>query len=118
MKREFKVNKGADSEMEFKGFTAQYITYAALGLFGSLLLFTLIYFLGFPFIPNAMLCGLIYAIWHLKVYQLNKKYKHDGLLKKNSYQKVPHAIKIQDREFFISLKSNHKNGNGNDNSKK
>lgn len=106
MKKEFKIISGADSEMEFKGFTAQYIAIAAFGLLGCLLLFTFLYLMGCPMLFNALISGILYGIWHFRVYSLNKEYGRHGLMKKKTFQRIPDVIKIRDRNFVSNLRSN------------
>jgi hypothetical protein len=101
--KSFPVNKGVDSDMEFQGFTAQYIAIAALGLLCCLLLFATCYFMDLPFLINAGLCGGTYSLWHIRVHRMNRKYGRYGLMKKNSFHKIPEVIKIRDRELIRKL---------------
>lgn len=108
----YRINKGADSDMEFKGFSAQYIAYAGLGLLSCLVLFTLLYLLEVPSVLNFLICLPLSAGYYLWMVRLNKKYGKYGLMKKSAFKRVPTVLKIRDRGYLRKLKTNQKNGNG------
>lgn len=108
----YQVNKGADSDMEFKGFSAQYIAYAGLGLLSCLAFFTLLYLLDVPTLLNFLVCLPISALFYLWIVRLNKQYGKYGLMKKSAFKKVPTVLKIRDRGFIAKLNTKQKKGHG------
>lgn len=97
----YKINKGINRSIEFKGLKAQYIWYLGGGLICLLVVFAILYVIGI----NTYICLLliIAAGWFLftKVYQMSKKYGEYGMMKKAAKRWLPTVIKCNSRKQFI-----------------
>ena len=99
----YKINKGINRPIEFKGLKAQYIAYLAVGLTILLVLFAVLYLIG----VNMFVClGLIASLGTMlfvSVYRLSDKYGQHGLLKKIASQRLPVCISAASRSVFLKL---------------
>ncbi|MGJ1435651.1 DUF4133 domain-containing protein [Sphingobacterium siyangense] len=97
----YKINKGINKSIEFKGLKAQYIWYVAITILTLLILFSILYFLGLSqYVCLAMVGGT--GFWILKViFGLSKKYGEHGLMKAMAKKMVPTVIKSNNRDIFI-----------------
>ena len=99
----YKINKGINKPIEFKGLKAQYIAYLAGGLVVLLVLFAALYISG----VNMFLClGLILVLGTLLfvfVYHLSNKYGQYGLLKKAAKKGIPSHLISSSRKIFLQL---------------
>ncbi len=97
----YKVNKGINKPIEFKGFKAQYIWYLGIGLVALLVLFAILYIIGI----NTYVClGMILilgAILFMRISKLSNKYGEHGMMKKVASQGVPRIIKSYSRKMFL-----------------
>src|ERR1700712_2505455 len=97
----YKINKGINKSIEFKGLKAQYIWYLGGGLIGLLCLFAAMYFIGF----NTFVClGIILIAGtglFMYVYRLSNTYGEHGMMKKLAKRKVPHLLKSNSRNVFV-----------------
>jgi hypothetical protein len=101
---DFKLFKGVDQDLEFKGLKAQYLLYMGGLLLAGLLLFTLLYWIGLPiFLVIGVPIGLIFYA-SKQIFRFNSLYGKDGLMKKMTFQRVPFALKIRSRGFVRQLK--------------
>jgi hypothetical protein len=78
---QFKINKGINKPVEFKGLKSQYLMYMAMGILGVFLIFIVIYLLGVNrYISLCFAFGsslfLIYYIFYL-----NNTYGEHGVMK-------------------------------------
>ncbi|HSJ66801.1 MAG TPA: DUF4133 domain-containing protein [Anditalea sp.] len=103
--RSFRINKGVNKPMEFKGLKAQYIWYMAIGLGVSLLLFSVLYFLGISLFFNAIISVGLCAGIYLWVFRLNKEYGEHGMMKLLARRQVPMSIRIKNRSYIRNIKS-------------
>ena len=97
----YKINKGINKPIEFKGFKAQYIWYLGIGLVALLVLFAVLYIyrckhLCLPcpyttYLVQVCLCAFP---------KLSNKYGEHGMMKKIASQSVPHVIKSYSRKMF------------------
>ncbi len=102
---EYVINKGVNSEIEFKGLHGQWIYYLGGGLAALLIVFVILYLCG----VNTFIClsiagsaGLFIPV----VYRSNRKFGSHGLTKKRAKQLLPHVIKNNSRKvFFIMMKT-------------
>lgn len=101
----YKINKGINKPIEFKGLKAQYIWYLGGGVIALLILFAVLYIAGI----NTYIClGLILAAgsglvaW---VYALSNRYGEHGMMKKIARSNVPRCIKARSRKPFTTLLS-------------
>jgi O-antigen ligase len=99
----YKVNKGINKSVEFKGLKAQYIWYLAGGLVILLIVFAILYIGG----TNTYIClALILVLGTLlfiTVYRISNTYGEYGLMKKIAKKRVPGVIKNYSRRVFTSL---------------
>ena len=97
----YKINKGIDKPIEFKGLKAQYIWYLGGGILVLMIGFAILYILG----VNSYLCvGLVLTggtILFLQVYKVSNKYGEFGLMKKIARRRVPEAVKCYSRKIFM-----------------
>ena len=97
----YKINKGINASIEFKGLKAQYIWYLGGGLVGLLILFAVMYFIGI----NTFIClGIILiagTALFMYIYKLSKTHGEFGLMKKMAKRKVPGLIKSNSRKIFM-----------------
>ena len=89
----YKINKGINKPVEFKGLKAQYIWYLGGGLVALLVLFAVIYICGVNiFICLPLIVSLGTALF-MYVYKLSRTYGEYGLMKKMAKRAVPKVIK-------------------------
>ena len=97
----YKINKGINKPVEFKGLKAQYIWYLAGGILVLMTVFALLYIIG----VNSWLCvGLIFSggtVLFMQVYRVNNKYGEHGLMKKMARRSVPKQVKCWSRKIFM-----------------
>src|SRR6476619_7593729 len=93
----YKINKGINKPIEFKGLKAQYIWYLGGGLVCLLIVFAIIYIIG----VNVYLCLAIIvssgSVLFMYVYKLSRTYGEHGLMKKIAKKGVPSCIKNYSR---------------------
>jgi hypothetical protein len=96
----YRLNKGVNATVEFRGLQAQYIIYLGLGLLGMLMVFMMLFIAGI----NGWCCLILVfgsgAALFFKVYQLNRRYGRFGLMKKRAARKLPHVIRAGSRHMF------------------
>jgi Domain of unknown function (DUF4133) len=97
----YKINKGINKPIEFKGLKAQYIGYLGLGLIVLMIAFAILYIMG----VNPFVCvGLILIagmVLFIQVYKLSNKYGEHGMMKKIARRSIPKTIKSYLREIFF-----------------
>lgn len=100
----YKINKGINKSIEFKGLKAQYIGYLAAGLLVLLIAFVMLYVAG----VNTYFClVLILAagtglFWG--VFRMSRKYGRHGLMKQSAKKQLPDYVCFRSRKLFIRLK--------------
>jgi hypothetical protein len=102
----YSINKGINKPIEFKGLKAQYIAYLAVGVVGLLMLFAILYLIGFSVyvvLPIVGVCGFVLFNY---VYKYSKKYGVHGLMKEAAYRQLPESIK--GRRLYKILQSQKK----------
>ena len=97
----YKINKGINKPIEFKGLKAQYIWYLGGGLVILLILFAVLYIVG----VNTLICvglililGVILFTW---VYGTSNKYGEHGMMKKLAQRAIPSVVKSYSRKVFL-----------------
>ncbi len=100
----YKINKGINAAIEFKGLKAQYIWHLGGAMLGLIVLFATMYILGL----NQYLCLAITGVLGFtavtKIFAMSKKYGEHGLMKLMAQKMVPKVIKSTDRETFFKTK--------------
>jgi hypothetical protein len=90
--KNYNINKGIGSTVEFKGLKAQYLFIFAGGLLGILVLVMILYIIGI----NSYIClglgaaGASFIIW--QTFSLNNKYGEHGLMKVGARKRHPRYI--------------------------
>ena len=97
----YKINRGVNQPVIFKGLKAQYIWYLGGGLVILLISFAILYICG----VNMFIClGIVFiagGILFKRVYGMSRKYGEHGLMKKIGKRQVPGLIKNNSRKVFI-----------------
>ncbi|MEP6466062.1 MAG: DUF4133 domain-containing protein [Parafilimonas sp.] len=101
----YKINKGINKPIEFKGFKAQYIWYLGIGLVALLVLFAILYIIGINTYACLVLILLLGAALFMRVSKLSNKYGEHGMMKKMASQSVPRVIKSYSRKMFFKFYS-------------
>ena len=101
----YKINKGINKPIEFRGLKAQYIGYLGIGLILLLIVFAILYITG----VNMFLClGIIIVLGTLLftgIYKLSDTYGQHGLIKKMAKRSLPDCLSGKTRKIFIHLKN-------------
>ncbi len=99
----YKINKGINKPIEFKGLKAQYIGYLGIGVIVLLIIFAVLYISG----VNMFVClGLILVLGTLLfmgIYRLSDTYGQHGLLKKLARRNIPECLACRSRTIFLGL---------------
>ena len=97
----YKINKGINKPIEFRGLKAQYIWYLGGGLVILLILFAILYIIG----VNTFFCvGIIVILGtglFMHVYTLSDKYGEHGMMKKVAKRGVPDTVRSYSRKVFF-----------------
>lgn len=97
----YKINKGINKSIEFKGLKAQYIWYLGAGVIALLILFAVMYIAGL----NQFIClGITLVLGTatvLKTYSMSRKYGEHGMMKAVAKSSVPKAVRVYSRKVFM-----------------
>ena len=96
----YKINKGINKPIEFKGLKAQYIWYLAIGLVILLIVFAVLYIVGVNTYVCLVLTLFLGAGLFMRVTSLSNKYGEHGMMKKMAAQGIPRIIKASSRKVF------------------
>jgi len=99
----YKINKGINKPIEFKGLKAQYIWYLGIGVILLVIVFAALYILG----VNMFLClgviAILGVLLFVGVYKLSDTYGQHGLVKKLARRNIPTAVTGKTRKTFTQL---------------
>src|SRR5687768_9634918 len=99
----YKINKGINKPIEFRGLKAQYIWYLGGGLLILLIVFAVLYICGI----NTFIClGIILIAGtglFMYVYRLSHKYGEHGMMKAIAKRSIPAVVKSYSRKTFTAL---------------
>ena len=96
----YKINKGINRSIEFKGLKAQYIWYFAGGVVALLILFAIMYIIGInSFICIAIILGAG-TVLAIKIYALSSTYGEHGMMKKLAKRSIPKVVRSKNRAIF------------------
>lgn len=99
----YKINKGINKPIEFRGLKAQYIGYLGAGVVLLLAVFAVLYVSG----VNMFLClGITLVLGTLLfmgIYRLSDTYGQHGLVKKLARRNVPACLVCRSRKVFAGL---------------
>ncbi len=100
----YKINKGINKSIEFKGLKAQYIWYFAGGVVALLILFAIMYIIGI----NSFICMIIIlgagTVLVIKIYSMSNEYGEHGMMKKLARRSVPKVVRSKNRTVFKQRK--------------
>lgn len=99
----YKINKGINKPLEFKGLQAHYITWLAAGLCGVLLLFALLYLCGLPMLLCLVVPSALAAAWLALCFHLNSTYGQYGLMKRSARKQVPGRLVCRSTKSLTQL---------------
>ncbi|OJW81823.1 MAG: hypothetical protein BGO69_15085 [Bacteroidetes bacterium 46-16] len=97
----YKINKGINQSIEFKGLKAQYIWYLGGGIVALLIVFAVMYIIG---LPSYICIGVILTsgtLLVIRIYGMSNKYGEHGLMKALARKQVPKVIKSRSRKVFL-----------------
>ncbi|HLY68744.1 MAG TPA: DUF4133 domain-containing protein [Puia sp.] len=97
----YKINKGINKPIEFKGLKAQYIWWLGGGIIALMVLFAILYIIGvnaYVCVVTILLAGCLVFIY---VYKLSNKYGEHGMKKKIAKRQIPKTIKSYTRNIFL-----------------
>lgn len=100
----YKINKGINKPIEFKGLKAQYIGYLGAGVIVLLILFAIFYILGVNVFLCLFLIAVLGTLLFMGVYRLSDTYGQHGLVKKMARNSIPDYVIGSTRRTFIQLK--------------
>lgn len=100
----YKINKGINKPIEFKGLKAQYIWYLGIGLLVLLILFAILYIIGINTYLCVVLIIILGTVLFMKVYKLSNKYGEHGMMKQAAKRIIPHVLKSKSRKMFTNLR--------------
>ena len=100
----YKVNKGINKPIEFRGLKAQYIWWLGGGLVILLILFAILYVIGINTFFCAGLTLILGTGLFIQVYTLSNKYGEHGMMKKVARRGIPGTIKSYSRNIFFKNK--------------
>lgn len=101
----YKINKGINRPIEFRGLKAQYIVYLAIGLVALLLLFAIMYISGLTMYVCLPVTAALGAALFAAVYRLSDHYGQHGLMKVLAARSIPKCIQVRSRKIFINLQT-------------
>jgi cadmium resistance protein CadD (predicted permease) len=97
----YKVNKGINQTIEFKGLKAQYIWYLGGGIIVLMILFAALFITGLPSFACVGLIGILGTLLVIKTYALSRKYGEYGMMKALAKKQMPKTLKCYSRKLFI-----------------
>lgn len=99
----YRINKGINQSIEFKGLKAQYIWYLGGGVVSLMILFAILYIMGLPSLLCVGLIAATGAFLVLKIYRMSNKYGEYGMMKALARKQIPKCIKVYSRSVFIKI---------------
>ncbi len=99
----YKINKGINKPIEFKGLKAQYIGYLGIGLVVLLVLFAILYIIGVNMFVCLSLIAILGTLLFIHVHRLSSRFGQFGLMKRAAKQRIPLLITSNSRKLFLHL---------------
>jgi hypothetical protein len=99
----YKINKGINKPIEFKGLKAQYIGYLGVGVILLLVIFAIVYISGVNMFVCLGLIALLGTLLFMGVYKMSDSYGQHGLLKKLAKRNIPKCLVCRSRKIFYEL---------------
>lgn len=101
----YKINKGINKPIEFRGLKAQYIGYLGIGMILLLIVFAILYITGVNMFVCLGIILLLGTLLFMGVYRLSDTYGQHGLIKKVAKRSLPLYLSTKTRKLFIHLKN-------------
>lgn len=98
----YKVNKGINQSIEFKGLKAQYIWYLGGGLLVLLIVFAILYIIGISPWVCLGLVAISGPLLVVQIYKASRKYGQYGLMKALARRRLPSRVVFRSRGFFTT----------------
>jgi len=99
----YKINKGINKSIEFRGLRAQYIWYFAGLVLGLMIVFAALYICGAGTLICLGVCGSAAISGSIKIFAMSKRYGEHGLMKAMARKRVPKVLKSYGRRYFQQL---------------
>lgn len=96
----YRINKGINQSIEFKGLKAQYIWYLGGGVILLMILFAGMYILGLPSLVCIGIIGVSGTGLVVKTYRMSHKYGEHGMMKALAKRQIPTVVKCNSRSIF------------------
>lgn len=96
----YKINKGVNLSIEFRGLKAQYIGYLGIGVVVLVILFSMLYFFGIPSLICVAIIGVSGSLFFMQVYRLSRRYGEFGLMKALAKKQLPKHVVCRGRRLF------------------
>ena len=100
----YKINKGINKAIEFRGLKAQYIGYLGIGVFLLLVVFAALYISGLNMFLCLAIIALLGTLLFMGIYKLSDSYGQHGLVKKLARRNIPDTVIGRTRKTFTQLK--------------
>ncbi len=97
----YKINKGINQSIEFKGLKAQYIWYLGGGMASLMILFAVLFVIGIPSLVCVGLIGMSGTVLVVKIYKMNSTYGEHGMMKAIAKKQLPSCIRVKSRRIFM-----------------
>jgi Domain of unknown function (DUF4133) len=97
----YRINKGINKSIEFRGLKAQYIWWLGGVVTGGMIVFAILYISG---VSGYVCVPLVLGLGGLgvaRVYRISQRYGEFGLMKKQAQQSVPKIIHARSRKLFF-----------------
>jgi Domain of unknown function (DUF4133) len=96
----YRINKGINTPVEFRGLKSQYIWYLGGALVILMIVFAIMYIAGInPFFCIGLILTAGGFVFHY-VYRLSNKYGEHGMKKKIAKRHIPKTVKCYNRKIF------------------
>ncbi|MDR3715787.1 MAG: DUF4133 domain-containing protein [Puia sp.] len=96
----YRVNKGVNKSIEFKGLRAQYIWFLGGGVVGILVLFAIMYIAG----VNQFICIIVAfgsgSAMMITVFRMSHQFGEHGFMKWQAKRNIPPYLRSKSRKHF------------------
>lgn len=99
----YRINKGINQSIEFKGLKAQYIWCLGGGVVALMIVFAALFIIGVPSLICVAFVGTAGVILVVKIYRMSARYGENGMMKALASRQVPKCIKVYSRAVFFKI---------------
>lgn len=96
----YKINKGINQSIEFKGLKAQYIWYLGGGMIVLMILFAVMYIIGLPTFLCIGSIAVSGTLLVMGIYRISRKYGEHGMMKAFARRQLPRVVRFYSRDIF------------------